>query len=50
MTFHALFQPEVEHVIEYEQSVELLITIADLTGGDDPRTRSCAQGTGEDDD
>ena len=25
MTFHALFAPEVEHVIEYEQTADLII-------------------------
>jgi hypothetical protein len=25
MTFHALFQPEIEHVIEFEQAADLII-------------------------
>jgi hypothetical protein len=25
MTFHALFEPEIEHVIEYEQTADLII-------------------------
>jgi hypothetical protein len=25
MTFHALFEPEIEHVIEFEQTADLII-------------------------
>ncbi|MCA1734819.1 MAG: hypothetical protein LC739_01515 [Actinobacteria bacterium] len=36
LTFQALFQPEIEHVIEFEQTVDLIIYADTSEPVDDP--------------